>query len=282
MKESFIMKKIFILILALAICFSVVSCTESIGDEDVKSAGTSAESDTEASGTAKNEAEETDETGYYAFDGEELSIYPHVWQEMNAMVVEWGETNGETWSDTYREKDNGAIYTVCTVEYVGVEITILNLFYRTAGLTRSAHYSDDYFSSELEDLTYIMIPESCLDSIEVGGQALVFVDNIYGSSTPMCCPLGSISVADDGTYTFDGAPIFNVADGVISVPEEMYEEDSRGEIKITVLEYLTEGNTFMEKNYPDVDIRFEDGMTVEEFGELVEYLCVEEDGLFYP
>ncbi|MCD7943779.1 MAG: hypothetical protein LUH43_02615 [Clostridia bacterium] len=269
------MKKIFILILALAICFSVVSCTESIGDDDVKSAGTSAlesdtESDTEASGTTKDEAEEiwgeTDCPG---------SIYPYVWQEMNAMVVEWGETNGETWSYPYREEDNGVIYTVCTVEYVGVEITILNLFYRTAGLTRSEHYSDDYFSSELEDLTYILIPESCLDSIEVGGQALVFVDYIYGSSTPMCCPLGSISVADDGTYTFDGAPIFNVADGIISVPEEMSE--------VYVLKYyLTDGNTFMEKNYPDVDIRFEDGMTVEEFGEFVEYLCVEEDGLFYP
>ncbi|MCD8055640.1 MAG: hypothetical protein LUE25_02840 [Clostridiales bacterium] len=271
------MKKIFILILALAICFSVVSCTESIGDEDVKSADTSAESDTEASGTAKNEAEETDETdeiGYSATDCPG-SIYPNAWQEMNAMVVEWGETNGETWSYPYHEGDNGEIYTVCTVEYVGVEITILNLFYRTAGLTRSEHYSDDYFSSELEDLTYILIPESYLDSIEVGGQALVFVDYIYGSSTPMCCPLGSISVADDGTYTFDGAPIFNVADGIISVPEEMSE--------VYVLRYyLTDGNTFMEKNYPDVDIRFEDGMTVEEFGEFVEYLCVEEDGLFYP
>lgn len=38
----------------------------------------------------------------------------------------------------------------------------------------------------------------------------------------------------------------------------------------------------MEKNYPDVDIRFEDGMTVEEFGEFVEYLCTEADGLIYP
>ncbi|MCD7776605.1 MAG: hypothetical protein LUH54_04455 [Firmicutes bacterium] len=120
-----------------------------------------------------------------------------------------------------------------------------------------------------------MIPESYLDNIEVGGQALVFVDYIYGSASPMGCPLGDITVADDGTYAFDGAPIFKIVDGKISVSEEMSE--------VYVLKYyLTEGNTFMEKNYPDVDIRFEDGMTVEEFGEFVEYLCTEADGLVYP
>ncbi|MCD7776604.1 MAG: hypothetical protein LUH54_04450 [Firmicutes bacterium] len=90
------MKKTLILILTLVICFSVVSCVESISAENVKSASTNAlesetEIETEAAGTAKDD----DETGYYVTDCPG-SIYPYAWQNMNAMIVTWGEASDET------------------------------------------------------------------------------------------------------------------------------------------------------------------------------------------
>ncbi|MCD8311045.1 MAG: hypothetical protein LUD43_00865 [Firmicutes bacterium] len=275
------MKKILILILALAMCFSIVSCADSVDADEIKSADTDTtametENETDTTDTAKNETEETDETGYYTTCPG--SIYPNAWQEMNAMVVEWGETNSETWSYRYSRMGLG---TICTVEYVGVEITILNFYSETADESLINNYVADDGCS-LEGLTFVMIPKMYLDNIESGSRALIFVEQLENDTDRrMGCKLGDIVVSNVGTYMIDGAPIFHIVDGEISVPEEMYEKD-RGGFKISVMYYLTEGNTFMEKNYPDVDIRFEDGMTVGEFGEFVEYLCTEADGLIYP
>ncbi|MCD8056290.1 MAG: hypothetical protein LUE25_06255 [Clostridiales bacterium] len=173
---------------------------------------------------------------------------------MNAMIVTWGEIDELSWSIDYKS--------------VGVE----NVEILSATMSESIlhdNYLVEYSYEEVvSDIDYLLISDEYLDDIVEGETALVFTHNsvsyTYGN--------------DDGESVFEFCfvlrySIIPIVDGKLVLPDDFSK---------SLTYYFTEGNTFMEKNYPDVDIRFEDGMTVEEFGEFVEYLCTEADGLIYP
>ncbi|MCD8055506.1 MAG: hypothetical protein LUE25_02135 [Clostridiales bacterium] len=258
------MKKIFILILAIAMCFSVVSCADSIDAEDVKSADTNAleseaESDTEATDTVNEdtnlitETEETAETSYYVTvcPG---SIFPNAWRSMNAMIVTFGETD-PSWSYDYMS--------------VGVEnVEILSATMSESTLFNEESEVEYPYEEGASNINHLIFTEEYLDDIVEGETALVFTGGTQSYYYEN----------DDGEWVYENCinisfSIIPIVDGKLVLPDDFSE---------TLTYYFTEGNTFMEKNYPDVDIRFEDGMTVEEFGEFVEYLCTEADGLIYP
>ncbi|MCD7783251.1 MAG: hypothetical protein LUI15_05120 [Firmicutes bacterium] len=238
------MKKILILVLCLILCFAYVSCTALEG-----------ESNTETEETA-NTASDTEEQTEIIYDEEEPSIFPHAWRSMNAMIVTFGETD-PSWSYDY-------IYMS-----VGVEnVEILSATMSESTLFNEESEAEYPYEEGASSINHLIFTEEYLDDIVEGETALVFTGGTQSYYYEN----------DDGEWVYENCinisfSIIPIVDGKLVLPDDFSE---------TLTYYFTKGNTFMEKNYPDVDIRFEDGMTVEEFGEFVEYLCTEADGLIYP
>ncbi|MCD7782418.1 MAG: hypothetical protein LUI15_00725 [Firmicutes bacterium] len=248
------MKKILIFVLCFALCLMFVSCMDSTYDSsNTESTDESTESVTEkSSANTSTTAETTDDDIAYGVDVE-LSIFPHAWRSMNAMIVTFGEIDELSWSIDYKS--------------VGVEnVEILSSTMSESPL--HDNYLVEYSYEEVvSGIDYLLISDEYLDDIVEGETALVFTTDT-----------GLASANDDGESVFEFCfvlrySIIPIVDGKLVLPDDFSK---------SLTYYLTKGNTFMEKNYPDVDIRFEDGMTVEEFGEFVEYLCTEADGLIYP
>ncbi|MCD7747866.1 MAG: hypothetical protein LUI61_05975 [Firmicutes bacterium] len=242
------MKKLYHLILCFALCLTMVSCT--ISDEvDIKTSDTPVQT----TNTVESTSVETTKQSSIIYLGEP-DIYPSVWYTMNAAIITWGEYNG-----------NNTIY------YEGIEVKYDKIFSETVKTVIEDYYGNNFdFEDELLDLGFLYVPESYLSYAVYGETALVFTECI--GITTVTNDAGS---PEDAPYIVVSV-LFPIINDAISVPNDEYTLNS------LIYCYLTEGNTFMEKNYPDVDIRFEDGMTVEEFGKFVEYLCTEADGLIYP
>ncbi|MCD8002967.1 MAG: hypothetical protein LUG88_03525 [Clostridia bacterium] len=236
------MKKFLILFLCLILCFAYVSCTALEG-----------KSNTETEETA-NTASDTEEQTEIIYDEEEPKIFPHAWCSMNAMIVTFGETD-PSWSYDYMS--------------VGVEnVEILSATMSESTLFNEESEVEYPYEEGASNINHLIFTEEYLDDIVEGETALVFTGGTQSYYYEN----------DDGEWVFENCinisfSIIPIVDGKLVLPDDFSE---------TLTYYFTEGNTFMEKNYPDVDIRFEDGMTVEEFGEFVEYLCTEADGLIYP
>ncbi|MCD8311520.1 MAG: hypothetical protein LUD43_03320 [Firmicutes bacterium] len=248
------MKKILIFVPCFALCLMFVSCMDSTYDSsNTESTDESTESVTEkSSADTSTTAETTDDDIAYGVDVD-TSHFPFAWRSLNATVVTWGDQN-ENGSDGY----------VC------FDVEFEEIFSETMSESEEGDYYGNEYSYEglLLNQGFILIPEEYADDIVKGETALIFTGShaVY-------------TITNDEGERVDAfkivatCPIIKIYDNKLVLPDNFSE---------TLTYYLTEGNTFMERNYPDVDIRFEDGMTVEEFGEFVEYLCTEADGLIYP
>lgn len=234
------MKIIISIALSIILCIFLASCTASPSEIQSDDALSVSESENIFSS-------ETIET---SFEEEFLisqTVFPYVWRDMNAVIVSWGAPNGLDYdNDTGTEIEFVKIF-FDTMEYslIHDDECDYEFFSETTGYSFVHIDECDYsFEEELIKQDFIFVPDDLIEYVTEGETALVFM----GGS-------GTIYYVDDNgeylwTLYFFPVVIFPITDGVISVTDEIYDE--AGLIKY----YLTKGNTFMERNYPDVDIRY--------------------------
>ncbi len=209
-------------------------------------------------------------------NGAEPSIYPGAWRKMNAVIVKWGEQNDQIRSESYGQyaQNEGESY---TVKYVGVDVEFLKVYSDTM---RESLAPD--VEKAIGQTTYLLIPEYCLDKINAGDAALVFLDVIAnvinqgpdGASSTAVPLLGVRCGGLIAPGQFAAAPIFDISDGKVSVTDDAYKKDPQnGEYCMEVMNYLRDANKCMEKDGAVKTVIFENGADIEGLAELFSYVC---------
>ena len=205
------------------------------------------------------------------------SIFPSAWKKMNAVIVKWGEQNGQTWVENYGKYShyNEENY---SIEYVGVNVEFVTIFSETM----SESLIND-IEKVIEQTTYLMIPKLYLEEIEVGDTSLVFLQKIahiadtdaagkfLGTYTTVLGAMVGDCLAED---KYVPAPIFNIENNKICVPEQAYEtRPENGEYYSYIMGLLQEANEYVLKKDSSSSVAFEDGASVEDISELFAIVC---------
>lgn len=205
------------------------------------------------------------------------SMYPTAWKEMNAVIVKWGEQNDQTWVENYGKYSHydGKNY---SIEYVGVNVEFTIVFTETMSESLIPE-----IEKTIAKTTYLMIPKFYMKEIETGDTSLVFLQQIarYADITPDGAFLGTYTtilgakVGDClAEEKFVPAPIFNIKNGIIHIPEQAYETRSEnGEYYSYIVSLLQEANEYVLKKDLSTSMAFKDGATVEEISEFFEFIC---------
>ena len=207
----------------------------------------------------------------------EPSIFPSAWKKMNAVIVKWGEQNDQTWVENYGKYShyNEENY---SIECVGVNVEFVTIFSETM----SESLIND-IEKVIEQTTYLMIPKLYLEEIEVGDTSLVFLQKIahiadtdaagkfLGTYTTVLGAMVGDCLAED---KYVPAPIFNIENNKICVPEQAYEtRPENGEYYSYIMGLLQEANEYVQKNDSSTSVAFEDGASVEDIAELFAFIC---------
>ncbi len=208
-------------------------------------------------------------------DNIEPSIYPGAWKKMNAVIVKWGERNNQTWSESYGQyaRYEGQSY---TIEYVGVDVEFLKVYSDTMSESLIPNVE-----KTIEQTTYLMIPEYCLNEINAGDTALVFLEVIANVINQDSDGISTVTHLlgvrlGDGTAPgqFVTAPIFAISNGKVLVTDDAYERDSQNdEYYMGVMNYLCDANEYIQKDSAVKTVIFENGVDVEELADLFSYVC---------
>ena len=201
---------------------------------------------------------ETEETcvGFYP-------PYPGAWKRMNAVIVKWGDQNGETWSDF-------------PVDYVGVNVEFIDVFSETM---------EESLVTDIEDIiaqtSYLMVPKHHLDEIKAGNTALVFLDrlatvvsqdaNLHTTVTTLLGIRSGELITPD---TYMPSPIFHIAEDKIIVDEAYYEiRPATGEYYMGEMIDLQEANAYIREHNPDKAVTFQNGIRIEDLRYLFAFIC---------
>ena len=189
--------------------------------------------------------------------------YPGAWKRMNAVIVKWGDQNGETWSDF-------------PVDYVGVNVEFIDVFSETM---------EESLVTDIEDIiaqtSYLMVPKHHLDEIKAGNTALVFLDrlatvvsqdaNLHTTVTTLLGIRSGDLIASD---TYIPSPIFHIAEDKIIVDEAYYEiRPATGEYYMGEMIDLQEANAYIREHNPDKAVTFENGIRIEDLRYLFAFIC---------
>lgn len=205
------------------------------------------------------------------------SIYPSAWKKMNAVIVNWGEQNDQTWIENYGKYSHYNEENF-SIEYVGVNVEFVTVFSETM----SESLIPD-IEKEIEQTTYLMIPKFYLEEIEAGDTSLVFLQRI--ANVANTAPDGTFL----GTYTtilgamvgdclaedkYIPAPIFCIENDKILVPEQTYEiNPDNGEYYSYIMNLLQEANEYVRKNESSTSVAFADGASVEDIAKFFAFIC---------
>lgn len=208
----------------------------------------------------QNPSENTEETETLDDD---FSRYPGAWKRMNAVIVKWGDQNGETWSDF-------------PVDYVGVNVEFIDVFSETM---------EESLVTDIEDIiaqtSYLMVPKHHLDEIKAGNTALVFLDrlatvvsqdaNLHTTVTTLLGIRSGDLIASD---TYIPSPIFHIAEDKIIVDEAYYEiRPATGKYYMVEMIDLQEANAYIREHNPDKAVTFENGIRIEDLRYLFAFIC---------
>lgn len=208
----------------------------------------------------QNPSENTRETEILDDD---FSSYPGAWKRMNAVIVKWGDQNGETWSEF-------------PVDYVGVNVEFIDVFSETM---------EESYITDIEDIiaqtSYLMVPKHHLDEIKAGNTALVFLDriatvvsqdaNLHTTVTILLGIRPGELIAPD---TYIPSPIFHIAEDKVIVNEAYYEiRPATGEYYMSEMSHLQEASAYIRKHSPDKAVTFENGISVEDLRYLFAFIC---------
>ena len=199
--------------------------------------------------------------------------YPGLWQQMNALIVKWGEPNEYSHADTVRPAYGSDI--TYTEEYIGVDVEVITLY------TETIQGHPVWYAEELQEITFLMVPKYHLEEIKAGDTALVFAERLmefsgqdqYGTTTvtPTFGPLHGAYLAPD---KYVPASIFPIKDNRILVGEDCYERDPQSQdYYMSVMNYMQEANEYIRKHNPETAVTFENSMRVEDFSRLLTYIC---------
>jgi len=205
------------------------------------------------------------------------SIFPSAWKKMNAVIVKWGDQNDQTRTEIvgkyshYNEENY-------SIEYVGVNVEFVTVFSETM----SESLIPD-IEKVIEQTSFLLIPKFYLEEIEAGETSLVFLKRFYNVANT--APDGTFL----GTYTtilgasvgdclaedkYVPAPIFNIEDGKICVPEQAYEtRPENGVYYSYIINILQEANKYVLKNDSSTSVAFKDGASVEDIAKLFSLIC---------
>ena len=135
----------------------------------------------------------------------------------------------------------------------------------------------------IENTTYLMIPKFYLNEIEAGDTSLVFLQQIarfsdtdpdgkfLGTYTTVLGAMVGDCIAEN---EYVPAPIFNIEDGKIRVPEQAYKINPENEEYYShLMNILQEANEYVLKNDSSTLIAFADGASVEEIAKLFNFIC---------
>ena len=197
----------------------------------------------------------------------EPDIFPRAWKKMNAVIVKWEEQNDQTRIEGYYRYNSEEYY---SIEYVGVNVEFVTVFSETMS---EGLIADN--EKVIEQTTYLMIPKFYLEEIEVGDTSLVFLQRVaYIEDTEVLGAMVGQRLAED---KYVPAPIFNIENDKILVPEEAYEiNPHNGEYYSFIMNLLQKGNEYVRKKDPSISVEFADGASVEDIAKLFAYLCEDE------
>lgn len=191
------------------------------------------------------------------------SLYPGAWKRMNAVIVKWGDQNGQTRNDF-------------PVDYVGVNVEFIDVFSETM---------EESYITDIEDIiaqtSYLMVPKHHLDEIKAGNTALVFLDriatvvsqdaNLHTTVTILLGIRPGELIAPD---TYIPSPIFHIAEDKVIVNEAYYEiRPATGEYYMSEMSHLQKANAYICEHNPDKAVTFENGISVEDLRYLFAFIC---------
>lgn len=189
------------------------------------------------------------------------SIFPDAWRNMNAILIEWGNRNGEEYSHRYNAD--------LQINYVGIEVKYLKVYTET-----TAYYFD--FDPESPPFSFIMIPDHCLSQAVPGETSLVFIGQLMGvplqDGRVMNVPCVYADPLRSGNGFID-SPIFAVSEDKITIPNSAYATDDGGSYLMNVMSLLTKANDYAQKYYVNDPVSFRDGASLQELERLFEYCC---------
>ena len=206
-----------------------------------------------------------------------LPIYPGSWKNMNAVIVKWGEQNGQSWSETYGQYSHYDRKSF-KVKYIGINVEFITVYSETM---KESLISD--IENVIAQTTYLMIPQHHLDEITAGNTALVFLDKLANiitqepnGNTNVTTLLGASVGECIAPDTYIPAPIFHIAEDKVIVSEACYQvRPTSGEYYMPVMNAMQEANVYIQKYSPDKTLAFESGLSVENLRCLFSFICKE-------